>query len=301
MIATTFILPVDAVKVRLQLIGEAQGKPKPNPLSVQKPNPLLVIKQIFKTNGIKGFYKGISAAYCRQATYGTAKFGLYKSMFLTIQKKNGKVKTYEKAGCSLLAGFVGSMIGNPSDLALIRFQSDEYLPKNRRRNYKNVFEAFYRIIREEGVLRLWRGCGSTVVRGMTMNLAMLTTFDEVKEFLNDRSSPEEQNSIKTRLISSAVSGVVCSFVSLPFDNIKTKMQKMVIQPNGKYPYKSVIDCFFLSIRREGFTGLWVGLPTYYCRVAPQSMITLLCMEFLHNHFNKENMMIMTPNTMTRKR
>lgn len=278
MIATTIIQPVDTVKVRIQLIGEAQK-------ASEKPNPFYVIKSILKSSGVKGFYNGLSAALFRQATYGTVRLGLYKSMFLTIKKKHGKVKTYEKAGCSLISGFIGSMIGNPSDLTLVRFQSDGYLPENQRRNYRNVFHAFGKIIKEEGFLRLWRGCGPTVARAMMMNLGMMTTFDEVKEFLNSRS--EEQDTVKTRLISSAVSGIVCSFVSLPFDNVKTKMQKMT-KVDGKNPYNSVVDCFVKSIKREGVTGLWVGYPTFYCRVAPHAMTSLLCVDFLHKHFNKNS-------------
>lgn len=49
---------------------------------------------------------------------------------------------------------------------------------------------------------------------------------------------------------------------------------------GEYPYNGVIDCFKKSIKREGVTGLWVGLPTYYCWVAPHSMIALMTLDFL---------------------
>jgi hypothetical protein len=45
----------------------------------------------------------------------------------------------------LIAGFVGSLVGNPADLALIRMQADARLPVAERRNYKNVVDAFKRI------------------------------------------------------------------------------------------------------------------------------------------------------------
>jgi len=45
----------------------------------------------------------------------------------------------------LLSGGIGSAIANPTDVALIRFQSDNNLPPAERRNYKNVFDAFGRI------------------------------------------------------------------------------------------------------------------------------------------------------------
>jgi solute carrier family 25 oxoglutarate transporter 11 len=81
-----------------------------------------------------------------------------------------------------------------------------------------------------------------------------------------------------------VSGFVCSFMSLPFDNNKTKLQKMKANKAGEYPYKGVFDCFAKSIAREGVAGLWVGFPTYYIRVAPHAMITLMMQDFLHQRF-----------------
>jgi len=42
---------------------------------------------------------------------------------------------------------------------------------------------------------------------------------------------------------SAVAGLSASMMSLPFDNIKTKLQKMKANAEGKYPYSGVADCF----------------------------------------------------------
>ena len=77
---------------------------------------------------------------------------------------------------------------------------------------------------------LWRGSGPTILRAMAMNLGMMATYDEVKE--NLRKLFDEEDSKQIRLMSSAISGLVCSFLSLPFDNIKTKLQKMDKLPNG---------------------------------------------------------------------
>lgn len=63
-----------------------------------------------------------------------------------------------------------------------------------------------------------------------------------------------------------------AFFSLPFDNLKTKLQRMKARPDGTYPYSGFFDCFKKSVAKEGVTGLWVGFPTFYVRVAPHAMI-----------------------------
>jgi solute carrier family 25 oxoglutarate transporter 11 len=68
-------------------------------------------------------------------------------------------------------------VGNPADLILIRIQADSRLPVEKRRHYKNVFNAFTRIVSEEGVMALWRGATPTVIRATVLNLAMLASYD----------------------------------------------------------------------------------------------------------------------------
>jgi len=72
--------------------------------------------------------------------------------------------------------------------------------------------------------------------------------------------------------------VAVALCSLPFDNVKTKLQKQKAGPDGKVAYNGVPDCFKKSIAKEGVTGLWAGLPTYYFRVGPHAIITLLAAE-----------------------
>lgn len=76
-----------------------------------------------------------------------------------------------------------------------------------------------------------------------------------------------------------MSGVIAALVSLPADNIKTKLMKMKPDANGVLPYKGLIDCMGKSVAREGVTGLWVGLPTYIIRISPHAIIALLINDY----------------------
>ncbi|KAF9588117.1 hypothetical protein IFM89_007593 [Coptis chinensis] len=57
-----------------------------------------------------------------------------------IEANDGKpLPLYQKALCGLTAGVIGSSVGSPTNLALIRMQADATLPFEQRRHYKNVF------------------------------------------------------------------------------------------------------------------------------------------------------------------
>merc|ERR1719442_180051 len=67
-----------------------------------------------------------------------------------------------------------------------------------------------------------------------------------------------------------------SFFSLPFDYVKTQVQKMKPDPvTGELPFKGPIDCAMQQVKNGGITRLWTGFPTYYVRIAPHAMITLI--------------------------
>lgn len=276
MAATCCIQPIDTVKVRIQIMGESLSKGKASPIGL--------FRKIIAEEGFLSLYKGLDSALMRQATYTTTRLGIYRTLFNKREEHyGGAIPFYEKVGISMFAGFVGSIIGNPSDLALVRFQSDLTLPKDMRRNYKNVFDAFRRIVQEEGLFALWKGSTPTIARAMSLNAGQLAAFEQLKEIT---AKIRGKNDMKTRLIAVSGCGVICSVVSLPFDNVKTKLQKQKAGADGVLPYKGLIDCFAKSIKREGFFGLWIGLPTFITRIAPHSIISLLIMDHLHTTFGK---------------
>ena len=166
-------------------------------------------------------------------------------------------------------------MGTPADLILIRMQADATLPVDQRRNYTSVFNAIKRIPAEEGVMSLWKGGGPTVVRAMALNLGMFTTYEESKQRLT-KMMPN--NTSMAWFLSATFAGGVAATMSLPFDNAKTKLQKMKANADGTMPYKNIFDAMGKTVVQDGPAGLWVGLPTYIVRIAPHVMITMIVAE-----------------------
>lgn len=272
--ATAIIQPIDMVKVRIQLRGESMGKT----------SPFDVAREVYSEGGVKGFYRGLDSALLRQAVYASLRIGIYYTMNDWLKNpETGEASATTRAFNSLIAGAIGSAIANPCDLALVRMQADSSLPPAERRGYRNVFHAFQTILREEGFIDLYRGCSPTVARAMAVNLSMLFTYDIAKKQLENSLGKGKL----TTFAATFISGMFVAVCSLPFDNMKTKLQKQTKNKEGKYMYANLRDCFKKSIAREGVTGLWTGLPTFYFRVAPHAMFTLMFAEFFKGLFGVE--------------
>lgn len=126
-----------------------------------------IAKNIIKNEGFAKLYAGLSASLMRQAVYGTARLGLHRSFSEAIKKRNGgKISLAEKTLSSLVSGMLAGIIGNPFDLSMVRMQADGMKPLDQRRGYRNVFQAIYRIAKEEGILTWWRGCFPMILRAM---------------------------------------------------------------------------------------------------------------------------------------
>ena len=263
MTATTVIQPVDMIKVRLQLAGEgAKTGPKPTPMSVAR--------EVIAAGKVLDLYTGLSAGLLRQAVYTTARLGFFdtfmKSLTARPESKGQKIGFSERASAGLAAGGLAAMVGNPADLALIRMQSDGLKPAAERAHYKSVVDALMRISKNEGVTALWAGCYPTVVRAMALNFGQLAFFSEAKQRLQGTGLSGQTQT----LTASAIAGFFASFFSLPFDFVKTRLQKQTKRPDGTVPYKGMMDCFAKVARDEGLLRFYRGFTTYYVRIAPHA-------------------------------
>lgn len=265
MFATACIQPIDMVKVRLQLAGEGiRTGPKPSALGITR--------DIIAQGKVLDLYTGLSAGLLRQAVYTTARLGFFDTFQTKLQaraEKNGtKIGFMERSAAGLTAGGLAAMVGNPADLALIRMQSDGLKPKELRANYRSVFDALIRISKAEGVTALWAGAYPTIIRAMALNFGQLSFFAESKAQLKQHA-PNLSESSRT-FGASAIAGFFASFFSLPFDFVKTRLQKQQKGPDGKYPYNGLLDCARKVVRDEGWLRFYRGFGTYYVRIAPHA-------------------------------
>ncbi|KAF4522456.1 hypothetical protein B566_EDAN002540 [Ephemera danica] len=243
--ATCFVQPLDLVKNRMQLSGVG-GAAKEYKTSFH------AFTGILKKEGIVGMYSGLSAGLLRQATYTTTRLGIYTWLFENFSGQDGKPPGFlMKAALGMTAGMAGAFVGTPAEVALIRMTADGRLPLAERRNYRNVFDALFRITREEGVLTLWRGAIPTMGRAMVVNAAQLASYSQAKQFLLGTG----------------------------------KIQNMKII-DGKPEYRGAGDVLIKVIRNEGFFALWKGFTPYYARLGPHTVLTFIFLEQMNTVYKE---------------
>jgi solute carrier family 25 oxoglutarate transporter 11 len=271
MIATVVILPVDYVKVHVQCMAEGRYGVKVNAWALARTT--------LATRGISEFYSGLTSAILRQAVYATTRLGLYKTLADREKERtnSSSISFTKKSLYSVISGGIGAIVGNPCDIALIRLQTDHSLPPSSRRNYSGILNALYRIGKEEGLAAYWTACTPTVMRACSINFGMLAPYDQCKEFLDHNFGASSMN----RIYSSLFAAVCACIISLPFDNVKVKCQKMVKNSEGVFPYSGFFDCLVKTSQKEGFKGFYAGFSVYTARIGPHAIITLLAQDFLH--------------------
>jgi solute carrier family 25 oxoglutarate transporter 11 len=255
---------MDVIRVQIQIDGGRVGL-------------FAAAKRIATQQGVTGYYAGLSAGIFRQLTYGLARFGTFTSLEDTYKQPGKPLPFYQKILFGMTAGFVGSICGNPAEVALVRMSADGKMKPEDRRNYKNVVDALLRVRREEGVKALGRGLDSNILRNVVFNAAQLGSFSQSKDFF--AAQFKMKDGIGLQFAAANVAGLAATLSALPMDTVKSRVQQMKAV-NGVMPYTGALDCAMKLVKNEGFFALWKGFAAFYIKIGPHSIISLMILDQL---------------------
>jgi solute carrier family 25 oxoglutarate transporter 11 len=267
MVATTCVQPIDTIKVRMQLVDR----------SIFRVTTLSITRDLMAEGGVMKLYQGLSAAILRSLVYGTMRLGLFSTFEKGLAKRareRGTTLSFgERSLAGVGAGAVAAVVGNPTEVMLIRMQTDGLKPLSQQARYSSAFDALRRITSSEGVPALWKGAGPTLIRAMSINFGQLTSFSEAKNQLQDHTNLSPP--VRTAL-AAGIAGCLGALISQPFDFVKTCLQNQAkpsaaVGPGaGELLYKGTFDCLFKVVRKEGFSRLYQDIVPYSMRIGPHS-------------------------------
>ncbi|KAI3462117.1 hypothetical protein Pfo_018780 [Paulownia fortunei] len=289
--------PLDLIKVRMQLQGEAA--PAPNaavqnlrpalafhttaahnihvPPPPPRVGPVSVGLRIIQQDGAAALFSGVSATVLRQTLYSTTRMGLYDVLKKKWTDPNTKnMPLTRKIVAGLIAGGIGAAVGNPADVAMVRMQADGRLPPAQRRNYKSVVDAISQMSKNEGIASLWRGSSLTVNRAMLVTASQLASYDQFKEMILEKDLMKD--GLGTHVTASFAAGFVAAVASNPVDVIKTRVMNMKVEAGVAPPYSGALDCAMKTIKAEGPMALYKGFIPTISRQGPFTIVLFVTLE-----------------------
>lgn len=111
--------PIDVVKTRLQVSGDGTSGAK----NYKAMGITGTISSILKEEGAAAFWKGIGAAWLREASYTSLRIGLYAPIKHAMGV-TGDSHFLLKFSAGSLAGAIGSIAGNPFDVLKTRMMAN---------------------------------------------------------------------------------------------------------------------------------------------------------------------------------
>lgn len=256
--------PLDLLKVHLQT------------QQAEKQSLGQLVKKLYRSDGVRGFYNGISASLLRQLTYSTTRFGMYETIKKQFPGDSTTIPFYQKALIAGVSGACGGWVGTPGDMVNVRMQNDMKLPAAQRRNYKHAIDGVFRVMREEGVSKLFNGATMATCRAVLMTIGQLSFYDQIKQMLIQ--SGYMKDNLTTHFTSSFLAASIATVLTQPLDVMKTRM--MNAKPGQ---FKGILDCFVYTAKM-GPVGFFKGFFPAWVRLAPHTVCTFIFFEQLRLNF-----------------
>jgi hypothetical protein len=283
-IAEGLTIPIDVVKIRMQLQGKAGER--------QYSHAGQAVRHIYRSEGILAFTKGIKPALLRQATYGSLRIGLYGPTKQALGVREGQADVRQPLA-GVISGGLSAFVCTPTDLIKIRMQAhvgskritSTQTAGNLPRAYTGILDAARSIQSQEGWLGFYRGAGPTTFRAAVVAASELASYDLIKQsLLNVTSLSKTDTSLQ--MLSAACAGFISTVCSSPFDVIKSRVMSQAIDPITRQPlkYQGMIDCARISLRREGISFMWRGFWPNYMNKGPTVMLFFLLYEKISQIF-----------------
>lgn len=223
-----------------------------------------------------GLYKGFLPPFFSQAVYKSVIFTTSSALRRDVFARQSPSTAALCSGA--VAGGVNALIVAPVELVRNRLQV-QYDNQRASSLYRGTWHCVAQVVRGEGVLALWKGLATTVVRDSLGVACYFLGYDFAKQRLQRRESLSESAVL---LAAGACGGLSFWAVALPFDTLKS-----LIQADGRAgKYTGLVASARTLVREHGARHLFRGWQAAFSRGVPSAAITFWTFEKASTYLNE---------------
>lgn len=288
--AKLFIHPIDTIKAKVQVETKETQKISD------------AFKSTMKSEGIKGLYRGIGISVIGSLPACCLYFGTYewakKNLLFLNYFENAEFIKYFIGG--IIAETVSCLIFVPVDIIKERRQVQSKLNTY---HYKNDFDAFRQIIKQEKLRGIYRAYGATILSFGPMSAFYFMFYEYFKGFFvrNDaiayrnRINKVENEEINLNigfthsLICGGLASALSSYITTPLDLVKFRMQVQradTAEHSRSLQYRNVLQGLISISYNEGLKGLFRGSTARVLSYTPNGALAMTFLEFFKPKVSK---------------
>ncbi len=226
------------------------------------------VKRLYQADGLKGFYRGVTAPLAGVGTVFASYFLAYAAAERAIRtgrhyRPEQELSMAEIMICGGATGVVGSLILAPAEL----LKTHQQLALQRGED--PAFGATVRRVYARGGMRaITAGFSATLARDVPGSMAWFGAYEAVKKSVSkDHKNP----TVGEALLAGGCGGVAMWSFALPLDAIKTRVQGASVRTTFAGAFRDIIA-------QKGMAGLYAGFGPAIARAFPANAACFACKE-----------------------
>ncbi|XP_050215462.1 uncharacterized protein LOC126666668 [Mercurialis annua] len=254
---------------------------------------------ILSHEGIRGFYRGFGTSLMgtipARALYMTA-LEVTKTSVGTATVRLGFSDTTATAIANAAAGLSSAMaaqlVWTPIDVVSQRLMV-QGSDSNR---YRNGIDAFRKILYADGARGLYRGFGISILTYAPSNAVWWASYSVAHRFVwggitcytskkNESCcvsgyKPDSKTMVAVQGLCAALASGVSAVITTPFDTVKTRMQVLDSEQNGRRQPLTVLQTVKNLVKDGGFGACYRGLGPRWVSMSMSATTMITTYEFL---------------------